>query len=808
MELTDAVDRAVVESWEGEPEDLDPTVPSPGDVLGSDACRRPARLDEVWRYVEALASASPLVALSDYGTSSGGRRLALATVGQPPDSDSASDARAQVWVGCAIHGDEPSGADAALAVLYRLAAGRGAESQLLRDRLVVHVDPVANPDGRDRHLAGVGWHAARHPSADADDVASVGPWPSGRGNHYLFDLNRDLALQTQPETRARTAAMLAVRPHLVLELHEMEHDDSFLFASPGEPLNPWLPDHVHMWWDRLAAAHGAALDRLGVAWYRGDWNEVFYPGYQDIWPAYGGAIPVIFEQARAGPTGVRLGDGRYRGYAEAVRNLVISVFANLRAAAEAADALRADWASARATPPDTDACLVVGATPSSSQRVRWLADCLTAQGVEVLRCARPSGGLAAGSLVVSLDQPARALARVLLEPDVALPAGFVAAERARLERGAAPALYDVTAWSPAMAAGLAVRSLPWSRIARDALTSHREGAGAPGRPRTSGGPRGFGVAFHDDGYRMVAAALEAGVVLRMVPAPAEAAGQVWPAGAVVARHGEQRDPGLASARLAALADDHGVELVTLPSARADRGGDWGSRALATLRAPRIGLLGASGVDEPSFGGVRHLLDVEAGVPSTVIDPLSLPRRSSGLDVIVMPEVVDGVAATDVVSRGAIRWLDAWVRAGGVLVAVGSAAALPGAVGIGGSRVDESGRRWLPTGAFVEVDVLPGGVLTAGLEPSIPALCRAAGVVVAAAGARVAARYAPADRLRMAGLVWDEARGLLADTPYLLTERVGAGAVVLFASDPVWRGAARATSRLLLRTLVTPVAELG
>ena len=53
-----------------------------------------------------------------------------------------------------------------------------------------------------RHVEGER-HAAEHDE----------PWPGGRSNHYLFDMNRDWFAVTQPETKARAAFVHALLNH-------------------------------------------------------------------------------------------------------------------------------------------------------------------------------------------------------------------------------------------------------------------------------------------------------------------------------------------------------------------------------------------------------------------------------------------------------------------------------------------------------------------------------------------------------------------------------------------------------------------
>ena len=70
---------------------------------------------------------------------------------------------------------------------------------LLRDVVIV-IDPCMNPDGRERIAALIEQGAGRVPNLDVATMQR-GRWPYGRGNHYLFDMNRDWMAGSQPETR-------------------------------------------------------------------------------------------------------------------------------------------------------------------------------------------------------------------------------------------------------------------------------------------------------------------------------------------------------------------------------------------------------------------------------------------------------------------------------------------------------------------------------------------------------------------------------------------------------------------------------
>jgi hypothetical protein len=87
-----------------------------------------------------------------------------------------------------------------------------------------------NPDGRDRCLRMVAENRTKAPSVDDQSLIHSEVWPSGRMNHYLFDMNRDWIFGTQPEARGRIEAAREWHPHFFMESHEMGSQDTFLFS--------------------------------------------------------------------------------------------------------------------------------------------------------------------------------------------------------------------------------------------------------------------------------------------------------------------------------------------------------------------------------------------------------------------------------------------------------------------------------------------------------------------------------------------------------------------------------------------------
>ena len=125
------------------------------------------------------------------------------------------------------------------------------------------------------------------------------PWPGGRTNHYLFDMNRDWFARSQPETRGREQISLDYFPHVVVDLHEMGGEGTYYFAPPADPINPYITASQTKWLDTFGRANAARFDERGFAYFIREVYDSFYPGYGESWPMYQGAIGMTYEQASA-----------------------------------------------------------------------------------------------------------------------------------------------------------------------------------------------------------------------------------------------------------------------------------------------------------------------------------------------------------------------------------------------------------------------------------------------------------------------------------------------------------------------------
>lgn len=929
---------------------FDEAIPTQAQVTGVEPGQRPLRPEEVVDYFAALAAASPEAELIEYARTWEGRPLVIlaiadaATIGDlegfrqrhveslDPRSKSApagkewENRKAVAWMAYGIHGDELSSTDAAAALAYRLVAGRDETASRMRKELVILIDPSENPDGRARYLSQTMSFAHRRANPDTDDLSHSAVWPWGRGNHYLFDLNRDWFSLVHPESR-RSTVIASWQPQMLVDAHEMGPDSTYLFPPPRHPFNPFLPENTDKWERAFSDDQARALDQRGYPYYTGEWNEEFFPGYGSSWSSYHGAVGILYEMSRTTGTLVRKRSGTVRTFAQAIEHQTTSSMSNLRSLLENRAEVLADHAAARRATVETGRkgelkAWIFPADGRHPERLQRLGRVLTGQGIEVQQLgeAIQAGGLRdartgqkadrelpAGSLLVRMDQPAANLARVVLDPHVPMETNFLQEQREFLEKGKGSRLYDTTAWSLPLALG--VPAVWASKLPGGSWSPWGEPIG-PTRTRV---PENF-TALILDGDRdaspaVLAELLQAGVTVRAAGRPLTVEGRSYERGALMIRR--EGNPDNVGWRVAEAAARHGVTVQAVGTSRAQDGPDLGASAHQVLVAPRVGVLTGSPVSPGEYGTVWHLLDQELDLRFSALDVSRLGRIDlARYNVLVFPPVRGGAGAyREAIGERGLQRLVEWVRAGGTAIGLGSGARLladpkleltrtrfrdevvlrhpspvwsltadeveragrPAATGlrvaaakddkkdakkpeprenlydvaplVGGgaewfaSRVDlgkplangpvpmdewiqdvlpagklspeESPlpavdarlRRFMPSGALLNVDLDEEFWLDWGLDPRIAVWFGSRDPLIAEEGVRVAARFPAPDRMHLGGLLWPEAAARLAHTAFATREGVGRGQVVLFAENPVYRRWMKDSERMLVNAIL-------
>ncbi|MEM0984794.1 MAG: M14 family metallopeptidase [Pseudomonadota bacterium] len=852
-----------------------PDIPTLEDAIGHQSGEAITSSAEILAYFEALEGAAPdRMQIVTYGESWQGRPLVYAVItsaenlarlddikrdlqrlgsveefGRREAQEIAARTPAVSWLSYGVHGDEISPSESALALAYHLlAASEDPLVDAILSNTITIIDPNQNPDGRERFVHSFESALGLEPLADRYTAEHDQPWPRGRFNHYLFDLNRDWFSMTQPETRAKVAAVLEWHPVVFVDSHEMGGDSTYYFPPAAAPYNPNLTEAQKEKQSLFGINHAAWFDRLGIPYFTREIFDNFYPGYGDMWPQFNGAVAKTFEQASARGLRFTRRDGSELTLREGVRNNFIASLSTAQVVAENKEQFLVDYAAYR-----RDA---VEDGISSRRRYflidlaerRWQAEKLgrrlEAQGIEVARLAgsRTLCGdvYSDGVLVVDRAQPNGRLISTLLDRNTELPAAFIADQERRRARGLNHELYDVTAWSLPLMDGLNVKTCRRVGLSRAESLEHDTPV-APIAPQ--GGAFAIAVPWTDTGQaQLVIAALRAGLTGRTTEEAFIQNGRTFGAGtAVFPAKGNPSDMVTTFTNLAAQI---GAEFIPMETSWVDVGPNFGSNAFAELKAPRVALAWGQGTKPTSAGATRFIIERQLGLPVSPIRLGTLPSASlSEYDVIVLPDGDTGFG--DALGGRGLSALDAFVQEGGTLIAIGSSLnALAGENGLvatqredafadsqndGAGETDSEGSTsgtrledeaaydalieakgaspdQVP-GALVRVEANPDHWLAAGYSEAT-ALVTGSAIyrpLNAADGVNVF-RFSDAETLVASGYLWEESRLQLAFKPFVMIQPSGDGQVIAFTQSPTTRAYLNGLTLLLANATVLAPAR--
>jgi hypothetical protein len=212
-----------------------------------------------YAYCRALAGSSPRVRLFTIGRSEEGRDIVLlaiadeqgienlerlkaatAALADPRRTDAAAaeqllaSARPIYYINAGLHSDETGSTESVLELAYRLAVSEQPMIRRIRERLVVLINPVSNPDGRDKQVE---WFY-RYLKGKTDLAHLPRQAPPYWSKYAYVDINRDAHQQVHATTQAVFRMMWAWHPQVIHDLHESV---ALLVTWNGTgPLNPYV----------------------------------------------------------------------------------------------------------------------------------------------------------------------------------------------------------------------------------------------------------------------------------------------------------------------------------------------------------------------------------------------------------------------------------------------------------------------------------------------------------------------------------------------------------------------------------------
>ena len=655
-----------------------PNIPTPKSVVGHEVGEWHISHDKLAQYMYALANASNRITIESRGTTAEGRPILLLTITAPGNHSNIEQIKANhvslteansnslntgnmpivVYQGFSIHGNEPSGSNASLAVAYYLAAAQGAKIDELLNNTVILFDPSFNPDGLQRFAYWANVHKSKNINPDPNDREYSEVWPGGRSNHYWFDMNRDWLPAQLPESRARIKSFHQWYPNILTDHHEMGTNASFFF-QPGIPsrTHPLTPQKNQDLTGDIAKFHARAFNKLGSFYYTEESFDDFYYGKGSTFPDINGSVGILFEQASSRGH-AQESDNGILTFPFTIRNQFTAALSTLEAAVsmrtQMLDYQRKFFADARQEA-SSGGAIVFGDEKDASKTFH-LAEILNRHKIKFheLKSDFSSGGKnykKGYSYVVPMNQKQHRLIKAMFEKRTTFKDSL---------------FYDVSAWTFPLSFNVDyIENASMSRAGAE-VTSFAMNAVTP--PGTSN--YGYLMEWHD--YytpKALNKILQKGLRAKVGMRPFSVEGKSYDYGTILIPVQNQK---LSASELGAFLNEIATDshvAITSVSTGLTQGIDLGSNQFRALEAPKVAILVGDGINPHDAGEVWHLFDTRYDMQITKIDT----RNFSWTDLsrytdIILPASRGGRG----LKKSDAEKLKTWVRNGGTLIGYRSA----------------------------------------------------------------------------------------------------------------------------------------
>lgn len=641
-------------------------IPTPEKFLGYGVGDQHTRHEKLVEYFRELDRLSDRVTVTSFGRTYENREQIVAIFTSAANHGRLEEIRQQhlkaqagggdaniplvIHLGYNVHGNEPSSSEAAMLTAYYLTASEDPETLNWLGKMVILMDPVINPDGRDRHTNWANMHKAFPPVADPLDREHTEVWPGGRFNHYWFDMNRDWFPLVHPEARNRVKLFHAWRPYVQTDHHEMGSTSTFYF-DPGKysSNNPVVPNYLY---DTIYPKYGEyfarAMTGLGSMYFTKEAFDKLYPGYGSSYINFYGGAGFLFEQ------------GSSRGHVQetttipitfafTIRNQFIASLTTIRASLAERQKLyqlrKKFYTDAAEQAKKAAVKGYVFGDMADITKTNAFLDLLLAHEVEVYH----QDAKAAYPYYVPADQPNYIMVRSIFEKDITYTDSL---------------FYDASTWSLIQAYGL-----PYMELKAPVAKGERV-KGKLDHVSKVEGRSSYAYVFELRDYnahKAIHQLQQAGVIVQTATRPftAEISGKPknFGYGAISIPVNLQRISAdsvfYAVSRTAA---ETGVEIYPLGTGLNLGGIDLGSNYMRTVQTPRVMMLVGMGVQATEAGEIWHLLDQRLSMPITKMDVTSVGRADlARYNTIVLVSGNYDRVLTDK--------LKTWVQNGGTLVTI-------------------------------------------------------------------------------------------------------------------------------------------
>lgn len=766
---------------------------SPEAFLGFSLDERMADWGDITRYVDYLAQASSRVSVKRFGFTYERRQFIQVCITSPRNQRRLEQIRQEhlkvtdasvsgdldldrmplvVEINATIHGNEISGAQAMLPLMYYYAAVVDPAVETMLENTVLVVVPAQNPDGMSRFATWVNSNASLHHYIDNQSREYREVTPSSRANHYWMDCNRDWLTAQYPEGKNLVAMYEYWMPNVLLDLHEMGGArDGLYYFSPGDANRTYhyIPQENQDLTLKIGETTGRYLDTIGVPHFSGKNYDDFFIGKGGCYGDIQGSVCILHELSTPrghirdfGDFGIHSFGETVRWQGTASRGVIDGAVANAGAIKDYQRRFFRDAAR----------------TAASDQMKGYVFKARDGRGIALI--------FQENLLLHEIEvYPVTGQRDTYFVPFAQKHYYKVKGIFEDITTFQDDRFYDVSTWSPARGFNLDYNTVAAVPAVGERIT---DATLQPGK--IAGGVSPLGYTFKAGEFYVpyiVTALQKEGIKVEVTED-----GTI-----VVPAEGQPCDGDALYACLSALAADCGVDMTAVADNRRTRNGFLALKR-SQVRQPRTAIITDVG-SSTQQGSFWHMLDIHFAMNHSLVNFNTFTSRNFDMGrydaIVLMGRPMGPTGGND--NAEVWKKLSDWVEGGGTLILVGEAHAM--ADNIGGDCVKSEGGRGV-SGLVLSAEMTQSSPLFWGYDqPAIDVFKGNANVWTVAPEAEVLMRYA-AEPYR-SGYVTPEQLAAIAGTPLVALQRKAAGRILYIQEDFAYRAYWLGTNHILSNALL-------
>ncbi|MDC0001959.1 M14 family metallopeptidase, partial [Flavobacteriaceae bacterium] len=650
-------------------------IQSPKEFLGYELGKQFTRHHRVVDYFTYVSTQLDNVLLEKYGETNERRPLYVSYISSKKNIENIEQIRhnnlgqtglkpasindiAIVWLSYNVHGNEASSTEASMQTLYELVTTK---KDQLENTLVI-IDPCINPDGRDRYANWYNQVKSEPYNTDQNAKEHREPWPGGRANHYLFDLNRDWAWATQIESTQRLKIYNKWMPHVHVDFHEQSMNNPYYFAPAAEPFHEIITDWQRNFQTQIGKNHARYFDKNGWLYFTKESFDLLYPSYGDTYPTYMGAIGMTYEQAGGGMGG--LGVDTDHGYeltlVDRVAHHKTTGLSTVEIASKNAVTLNTEFKKFFDTGSFKYKSYVLkNENKDKTARLLTLLDKHQidyeftnkglVKGYNYLTQQESRMSVNTKDLVIHTQQPKGKMVKVLFEPNAKLTDSLT---------------YDITAWSLPYAHGFkAIASTIKVSSRKDVMvdTANNE------IDQNAYAYVSKWNSLEDASF--LAALLQADVRVRFSEKDFTIEGNSYAKGTLIILRGDNKTNKEFDKQITSIAQNNNRKLTPVQTGFVSSGKDFGSSSVNPINKQKVAVISGKGTSSLSFGEIWHFFENQLHYPLTALDTDYINRVDlDEYDVLIIP---NGYYSS-ILNKSGLEKINNFAQAGGTVIAIGTA----------------------------------------------------------------------------------------------------------------------------------------